>query len=535
VKVGRHTYGHELLTVRRWRETTELTIGSFCSIADRCVVLLGGNHRSDWVTTFPFPALLDAWPQAWDRPVPTTTGGDVVIGNDVWIGSNVTIMSGVTVRDGAVLAANSCVTKSVPPYAIVGGNPGRVLRYRFNERQIAALLEIRWWDWSDDRISEHIGLLCDRDVDAFIAATLPAFAAAGSLPPMGDGSAGLRRRVRQVGGRAAKAAALRGGFELVRAGVQPTSPATPSPESLPGDAYEVIPRGRTERFQTAEYDVLPKGLYDIVPHNYYSPVPDLSLLPPDIFERRSALGGVELGVDAAIELVETELAPYVAEMEVPLDGPRPAGEFFLNNTNYESVDAELLYALIRARKPRRVMELGSGFTTLLIGAAARRNAGDGSPTEHVAYDPYPRRQIIGDVLRPPTQFEPVSATDVPLETFASLEDGDILFVDTTHTVKLGSDVNFIVLDVLPVLPPGVIVHFHDIFLPWEYPRVWFEQMNYLWAEQYLLQAFLAYNSAFEVLLPAQAVARKHPERLGAAIPSFGPGRSPGAIWLRRRA
>jgi hypothetical protein len=281
-------------------------------------------------------------------------------------------------------------------------------------------------------------------------------------------------------------------------------------------------------------EVVPEGPHDVVPRNYYSPVPDLDLLPEYIWERRSALGGVELQIDRAMELVESELAPFVKELEVSTDGPKPPGEFFLRNQNYESVDAELLYAILRARKPRRVLELGSGYTTLLIGAACRRNAEDGTATEHVAFDPFPRAQIFGAAPPPPTRFEPTSATDVPLDAFRELRAGDVLFVDTTHTVKLGSDVNYIVLDVLPMLAPGVVVHFHDVFLPWEYPRQWFETMQYYWAEQYLLQAFLAFNDAFEVILPAQALAREHPDRLGAVVPSFAAGVSPGAIWLLRK-
>jgi len=338
-----------------------------------------------------------------------------------------------------------------------------------------------------------------------------------------------RSSVRRLGGRLARRLARRNGFELVRAGGEGESPATAD-----DPATATIPRGRNEPFATEEYDVVPRDRYDIVPRNYYSPVPNLELLPEDIFERRSPLGGVDLGVEAAIELIEGELAPYVAELAVPRAGPAEPGTFFLENENYESVDAELLYALLRARKPRRVLELGSGFTTLLIGEAARRNAADGVDTEHVAYDPFPRAQILGEAPPPPTRFEPLGATDVPLDAFEALEAGDVLFVDTTHTVKLGSDVNHIVLELLPVLAPGVIVHFHDIFLPWEYPREWFETMQYYWAEQYLLQAFLAYNDAFEVLVPAQAVARDHPQRLAAVVPSFSPGKRPGAIWLRRR-
>jgi hypothetical protein len=197
------------------------------------------------------------------------------------------------------------------------------------------------------------------------------------------------------------------------------------------------------------------------------------------------------------------------------------------------VDAELLYAMIRWLKPRRVLELGSGFTTLLIDMAARRNAADGSPVDASAYDPYPPPQILGPERT--AGVKPIRATDVPLETFGELESGDVLFVDTTHTVKLGSDVNYIVLDVLPTLAPGVIVHFHDIFLPWEYPREWFEVNRYLWAEQYLLQAFLACNRDFEVLLPAHALVREHAERLRQVIPSLVSPRTGGAMWLRRAA
>lgn len=318
---------------------------------------------------------------------------------------------------------------------------------------------------------------------------------------MGTSKPSLRSRLRRIGGKALDGAAARSGFQLV-----------------PRDGYDVVPR----------------GLYDIVPRNYYSPVPNLDSVDEAIWERRSELGGIVLHLERAIEMIETELRPFIEELDVPESGPAAPGEFFLCNENYESVDAELLYAILRARKPRRVLELGSGFTTLLIGEAALRNSADGVETEHLAYDPFPRAQILGEKPPPPTRFESLSATEVPLDAFRRLEAGDVLFVDTTHTVKLGSDVNYIVLDVLPVLAPGVVVHFHDIFLPWEYPRIWFEEMQYYWAEQYLLQAFLAFNSAFEVLLPAQAVAREHPERLGAVVSSFDPAVRPGAMWLIRR-
>lgn len=170
VRVGRHTYGHEQITVRHWGEPAELRIGSFCSIADGIEVFLGGNHRVDWVTTYPFPAFAEQWETARNIAGHPDTNGDVVVGNDVWIGSNATIMSGVTIGDGAVIAANSCVTHDVPPYAIVGGNPALLLRNRFDARTVEQLLAIRWWDWSDERIAANAELLCSGDIERFLRA-----------------------------------------------------------------------------------------------------------------------------------------------------------------------------------------------------------------------------------------------------------------------------------------------------------------------------------------------------------------------------
>lgn len=295
---------------------------------------------------------------------------------------------------------------------------------------------------------------------------------------------------------------------------------------------EVIRRSDTPASVRQGYALVPREQFDIVRRDYYSPVPDVSSLPDDFWQRRSALGGVNFAVTTGMEFIEQRLAPFIAELDLSRDTDHVPGQFHLGNDAFDAVDAELLYGIIRAMRPARVIELGSGHSTLLINLACRRNASDGVATVHDAFDPYPRPHILGE-LPEPSRVNPISATDVPLEEFESLGEGDVLFVDSTHTVKLGSDVNFVVLDVLPRLRPGVLVHFHDVFLPWQYPRVWIEEMGYYWAEQYLVQAFLAYNTEFEVLVPAYALSRDHPERLARVIPSFREGVAPGSLWLRR--
>lgn len=161
--IGDWTYGAP--NVCEFPDGSTLRIGRFCSIAEGVTILLGGEHRWDWVTTYPFNAVCDDACQFKGHP---RSKGPVVIGNDVWIGRGATVLSGVTIGDGAVIAAGSMVAKSIPPYAIVGGNPARLLRYRFTEDQIAALLQIRWWDWPIEKIRDSWPLLLSADIRAFI-------------------------------------------------------------------------------------------------------------------------------------------------------------------------------------------------------------------------------------------------------------------------------------------------------------------------------------------------------------------------------
>lgn len=172
--IGDHTYG----TPQVFERTAILRIGKFVSMAAGVGIGLG-NHRIDSVTSYPFPTLRKWWPSA-GTAVDHVTRGDVVIGNDVWIGAGAFITSGVTVGDGAVIAGHAVVTKNVPPYAIVGGNPAKVLKYRFPPEIIERLLRLSWWDWPDQKVDRYLPLMFGESIEAFLEAAEAEDKAAGT-------------------------------------------------------------------------------------------------------------------------------------------------------------------------------------------------------------------------------------------------------------------------------------------------------------------------------------------------------------------
>jgi len=144
--VGRFTYGFNNISVIQYGEGASLKIGAFCSISASVKIFLGGNHRTDWITTFPFGHIYQNELGGADIKGHPATKGDVIIGDDVWIGQGVTIMSGITIGSGAVIAANATVVKNVLPYHIVGGNPAKILKKRFENEIVELLLKLKWWD-----------------------------------------------------------------------------------------------------------------------------------------------------------------------------------------------------------------------------------------------------------------------------------------------------------------------------------------------------------------------------------------------------
>ena len=164
--VGPHTYGNPSVISH---PGGSLTIGDYCSIAAGVSIWLGGNHRHDWATTYPFLVFSQHWEGASDVEGPDPTSkGPVTIGNDVWIGQNATILSGVTIGDGAVIGAHCVTAKDVAPYAIVVGNPQRQVGRRFDEATIERLLKVRWWSWPEERVNHALPLMLSRDIQAFL-------------------------------------------------------------------------------------------------------------------------------------------------------------------------------------------------------------------------------------------------------------------------------------------------------------------------------------------------------------------------------
>ena len=257
---------------------------------------------------------------------------------------------------------------------------------------------------------------------------------------------------------------------------------------------------------------------DVVSRNFYSPIPQVETLSDETFTVPSSLPGIRFDYDEQLARLEA-LQPYLREYQAP---PNPM---------YGPGESDVLYATLRARRPRRVVELGSGYSSLIIAEACRRNSAEGHATHYEAYDPFPR-DFVASGIPGLNVFRRTPAQEIPLETFSALQERDVLFVDTTHTVKVGSDVNYVILDVLPRLRRGVVVHLHDIWLPYAYPKAFLEQRVF-WQEQYLLQAFLVFNPHFEVLYGLSALARDRRAEFEARVRALPPDYVPSAFWIER--
>jgi len=276
------------------------------------------------------------------------------------------------------------------------------------------------------------------------------------------------------------------------------------------------------------------GLH-VTPNHFYYPIPDTASLGDELWKRRSTLPGIDLNEAGQLALLSQFANDFKAEYDrLPRDPTPVAHQYFVNNPGFTAVDGEVLYCMIRHFKPSRFLEIGAGNSTYLAAQATLKNRDDtGKDYVLIACEPYPNAVLKGG-FPGLTSLRPTVVQNIPLADFKDLKENDILFIDSSHVLKIGSDVQYLFLEVLPVLRKGVVVHVHDIFLPAEYPREWIVDQHFFWTEQYLLQAFLSFNDSFEVLWAGSYMHLTHPEKLEKAFSSYKRDAWwPGSFWMRK--
>ena len=269
--------------------------------------------------------------------------------------------------------------------------------------------------------------------------------------------------------------------------------------------------------------------FHVTPARFNQPIPYTQSLPESLWTEPSDLVGIDMNERAQLDLLRS-FSKFRREYEdFPTRPTEKHNRFYLGNVLFDGVDALVAYCMVRHFQPQLVIEVGSGFSSLVLADAAARNG----RAPLICVEPSPRDFLRKGFPGLETLIEK-DVQQIDLEFFSQLEAGDMLFIDSSHTVKIGSDVNYLFLEVLPRLKPGVIVHVHDIFLPFDYRRDWVLDEFRFWTEQYLLQAFLTCNAQFEVLMANYYLSRYHEEDLQAVFPDLDRWIG-GSFWIRRRA
>lgn len=279
-----------------------------------------------------------------------------------------------------------------------------------------------------------------------------------------------------------------------------------------------------------------RGFHLIRNYRYFEPIPDTRTLKNKLWRRQSKLVGISVNLPKQLKLLSMFSRLYRKEYDkFPLFSTGTSYEYFINNGGFQSVDGEILYSFVRHFKPKRIIEIGSGNSTLLMVKAGLLNRQEGYPLKLTVIDPYPNQEIK---LGSPGLFKLIisKVEDIPINIFKMLKKDDILFIDSSHILKIGGDVWYEYLEIMPVLSSGVIIQIHDIFLPAEYPKDLVLKKYYFWSEQYLLQAFLSFNSFFEILWMSSLMHLKYQKKLEDAFPSYVRTKKtswPASFWIRR--
>jgi hypothetical protein len=266
--------------------------------------------------------------------------------------------------------------------------------------------------------------------------------------------------------------------------------------------------------------------------HFYSPIADpvdIAARQASIFRPREGSPGIDYHIDEQLDLLK-RLAPHVPSIDYPVDDPGDGLTYFYANDQYPVLDAEFLHAAICHFRPRNIIEVGSGFSSLLTASVNRKQFG--GRINFSCIEPFPRQFLI-DGVAGITNLVVSKVEDVEVGFFDQLQSGDILFIDSSHVSKVGSDVNYLFFEVIPRLNPGVIVHIHDIFLPDEYPEQWALHQNRNWNEQYLLHGFLQFNDTWKVLWASHLMGTRHLAEVQGVFPRYPRLGGGGSFWMRR--
>lgn len=289
----------------------------------------------------------------------------------------------------------------------------------------------------------------------------------------------------------------------------------------------LLRRAGAERMPICRRVLSTIGVFPVTNH-YYEPLIDFSLLSRPLDQPRN-LPGIDMNVAEQLNLLKEfhfgeELEPFTAPKMDELT-------YSFQNGYFGSGDAEFLYNLVRVRKPKRVVEIGSGNSTLLVIEAIRKNKESQSnyQCEHICIEPYemPWLERSGVTVR----RQLVEAIDKSV--FHQLEAGDLLFIDSSHVIRPQGDVLCEFLEILPILKKGVIVHIHDIFTPRDYPREWVIDRVRLWNEQYLMEALLSGNPQWKIIGALNFLFCEHYAQLKAACPFLTQDRNPGSFYIEK--
>jgi len=268
--------------------------------------------------------------------------------------------------------------------------------------------------------------------------------------------------------------------------------------------------------------------------HFYSPIVNpLELDVARLWPANPEIPGVDFN-DAGQDYILREVLPrYLRDYDYPehLEETADLVQFYTQNSQFSWLDSRALFALLRAWRPRRLIEVGSGFSTLLATDVNRRLLD--AEMEITCIEPYPRAFLRNPQLGISRLIES-KVQDVALEEFSTLEAGDVLFIDSSHVAKTGSDVNYLYFEVMPRLKRGVRIHVHDIFLPHEYPRDWVIDKNRSWNEQYLLRALLMHSTAFRVIFGCSYAYWRFPDQVRDALAHpQGCAFAGGSFWIER--